>query len=236
MRIQDIQKIFRKAIAPIQRKVLLTIGRGIILATKDSDGIQVIQGSFLAGETKSDVEKMHHFGFSSHAPKGSDCIMVCVGGNRENGIIIATESRQYRFKDLGEGEVALYSQSGDFVHLKDGNVIDVKTKTLNITADTEVNITTPTTNISGDVNIGGNEAVEGDVDITGSETVGGDSTVTGTVTGDIITGVTSAGAPSIAAALSLIVAGQELNDYENHTHDYNDVGAAVNPQTTGGVN
>jgi len=245
MKVEDIIKVFRKLIAPLQRKVLLTIGRGVILATKDSGTLQVIQGTFLADEVKSDVEKMHHFGFTSHAPKNSECIMVSVGGNREHGIIIATESRQYRFKDLGEGEAAIYSQFGDYIHLKNGNVIDVKTKTLNIDAETEVNVTTktanitastvtnidsPTTNITGDVNISGEVVAEKSVTVTE------DVVATGDVTGDNVIGVTSAGAPTVTAVTSLTVAGQELNDYENHTHDYNDVGAPSNPNTTGPVN
>ena len=236
MRIEDVAKIFQRLFKPWKNRILLLVGRGILLATKDSTDIQQLQVTLLAGEVKDQVELMGHFGLASHAPKKSDVVMLSVGGNRDHGIVIATESREYRFKDLGEGEVALYSKDGDHVHLKNGNVIDVKTKTLNINAETVVNITTPTTNISGDLNVGGNE------DVTGNETVGGNSDVTGnvTATGDVtgtnVVGTTSAGAPSIAAATSLTVAGQELNDYENHTHDYNDVGAPSNPNTTGPVN
>lgn len=240
MRIEDIVKVFRKLIAPLQRKVLLTIGRGVILATKDAGSIQLVQGTFLADEVKNDVEKMHHFGFSSHAPKNSECIMVSVGGNREHGIIIATESREYRFKDLGEGEAVIYSKDGDHVHLKNGNIIDVKTKTLNINASTAVNITSPDVAITAStgVNITTPEILASKK-ITAGDDIESSKNVKAGINVEAATNVVATVAvqsAAVAATTSMTVAGQELNDYENHTHDYNDVGAPSNPNTTGPVN
>jgi phage gp45-like len=46
-------------------------------------------------------------------------------------------------QELKPGEVAIYSDEGDKVHLKRGRVIEVVTETLNITASSAVNIDTP---------------------------------------------------------------------------------------------
>lgn len=245
MKIEDIAKIFQKLFKPWKNRILLLVGRGILLATKDSSGIQQLQVTLLAGEVKDQVELMGHFGFASHTPKNSDVVMLSVGGNRDHGIVIATESREFRFKNLGEGECAIYSKDGDYIHLKNGNVIDIKTKTLNIDAETEVNVTTetanitattvtnidsPTTNITGDVNISGEVVAEKSVTVTE------DVVATGDVTGENVNGVTAVLAPAMTASTSLIVSGQELNDYQNHTHDYQDTGNTTNPQTTQGVN
>lgn len=237
MRIDDVVKIISKTIAPLKRKVLLSIAHGIIEATKDDGDLQFIQATYMADETKNDVRKMHHFGFSSHAPKGSECIAVSVAGNREASVIIATENREFRFKNLGEGEVAIYSKDGDYIHLKDGNAIDIKTKTLTIDAETSVNINTPVVNISDDLNVGGEATVTGDITAESNVDVTGNVTAVGNVQGAVVTGTTSVGGPTIAAATSLTVAGVELNDYENHTHDYeDDNGTTQVTKTTGGVN
>lgn len=214
----DVLKIISRAIKPLQRKILLSIAHGIIEESKDDGPLQFIQATFLEGETKNNVRKMHHFGFTSSAPPGSECIGVSVAGNREAVVVIATENREFRFKNLGNGETAIYSKDGDYIHLKGGNVIDIKTKTLNIEAETSVNIVSPTVNITGN------------------------SVVTGSSTSNSIISTTtvvaaSVAAPSVAAATSLVVAGQELSGFAAHTHDYLDNDGTVDtPRTTGGVN
>lgn len=51
--------------------------------------------------------------------------------------------RRYRLKGLESGEVAIYTDEGDKVHLKRGKVIDIETGTLNIKAAVAVNFDTP---------------------------------------------------------------------------------------------
>lgn len=231
---KDVAKIIRQMVTPLKNRVLLTIGRGILLASKDDKFIQQLQVSLLADEVKDQVESMAHFGFTSRPPKGSDVVMVSVGANREHGIIIATEHREYRFKDLGEGEAALYSQDGDFVHLKNGNAIDVQTGTLNIQADTQVNITSPQVNITASAGV---EMTTPEVKASAKVTASGDiESTTKVKAGTNVEAATAVLAPAMTASTSLIVAGQELNDYENHTHDYQDTGAPSNPSTTQSVN
>lgn len=242
MRADDVIKIIRRALLPIKRKVMLTIGRGVLMAVQDGKDLQQMQITLLADEVKGQVEHMGHFGFASRCPKGGDLVMVSVGGSRDHGIVIATEHREFRFKNLGDGESALYSKDGDYIHLKNGNVIDIKTKTLNIEAETSVNITTPIVNISKDVAVGGNMDITGDESVGGNETVGGNSEVTGNVTavgnvqGAVLTATTSMGAPAIAAQTSMVVAGQELSGYKTHSHTYeDDNGSGTTTKSTSGV-
>lgn len=122
MRIDDVVKIISKTIAPLKRKVLLSIAHGIIEATQDDGGIQLVKATYMADETKNDVRKMHHFGFSSNAPAGSDAIAVSVAGNREASVIIATENREFRFKGLAEGDAVFYNKNGKLIHLKGDNI------------------------------------------------------------------------------------------------------------------
>lgn len=254
MRIEDIINIVSRVIAPLKRKILLSVAHGLIEASKDDGPLQFIQATYLEGETKNDVRKMHHFGFSSHAPKGSECIAVSVAGNREASVIIATENREFRFKNLGDGEVAIYSKSGDYIHLKDGNAIDIKTKTLTINADDEItvntktanvnasagaNITSPLTKITGNLEVTGTSKLTGDVTADANVVAAQSVTAGVQVAAPAIAGTGGAGsvtAANIVAVQSMLVANQELNDYENHTHDYTDSGSTTNPKTTQGVN
>ena len=252
MRIDDVMKIFARMIKPIQRKVLLMVGHGIIEAVKDGGDLQFIQATFLADETKNDVRKMHHFGFSSNPPEGSECIAISVAGNREAAVVIATENREFRFKNLGDGEVAVYSKSGDFIHFKANNEIEISTKTLivnaadevtvntktaNVNADTATNITSPTTTIDGDMIVTGDTTIDGEVIAKKSVTVTEDVAATGDVSGLNVAATLAVGGATMAAATSLVVAGTELKDYQTHTHGYQDNNGTTDvPRTTGGVN
>lgn len=122
MRVDDVIKIISKVIAPLKRKILLSVAHGLIEATKDDGPIQLVQATFLADETKNDVRKMHHFGFSSNAPAGSELIAVSVAGNREAAVIIASENREFRHKGLDEGDAIIYNKNGKLIHLKGDNI------------------------------------------------------------------------------------------------------------------
>lgn len=252
MNIEQLKKAVGILIRPIKTKVLLMVAHGLIEATKDSDELQKLQATFLAGETKNDVRKMHHFGFSSYAPKGSECIAVSVGGNRESIVIIASENRQYRFKDLGEGEVAIYSQSGDFIHFKKDNEIEVSTKkltvnavdevtvntkTANVNATTATNIASPITTIDGELIVTGDTTLSGEVTAEKSVNVTEDVIATGDVSGENVNGLVSVSSALIASTTSMTVAGTELKDYQTHNHSYqDDDGTSETTKTTGGVN
>jgi len=122
MQAADLIKFISRAIAPIKRKIALTVGRGLLLAIKDSEGLQQVQLTLLADEVKDQVELMGHFGFTSNSPIGSEAVMLSVGGNREHGIIIATEHRDKRLKDVASGDSATYNGNGKYVWLKGDDI------------------------------------------------------------------------------------------------------------------
>ncbi len=134
MKLENLVRFFNKAISPLKRKVLLMIGRGVMLAVTDSEKIQLVQLSLLEGETKDKVESFAHFGFTSNPPIGSDCIMLSVGGNREHGIIIGTEHRDFRLKDLASGDSAIYNKNNKYIWLK-GDDIEIALSKLKIEND-----------------------------------------------------------------------------------------------------
>lgn len=113
----------RAAIERLSRRILLTIGRGRIQSVDDSGTAQIAQVVLGPLETQSKLKRLAEFGFTSRPPKGSDAIVLFVGGDRGNGVIIATGNQQYRLKNLGDGEVALYNSTGRYVKLGGSEIV-----------------------------------------------------------------------------------------------------------------
>lgn len=114
---EKIVRIFQQLIGPLKRSVLLMIGRGVLLAVDSSKDIQLAKAGLLADEVKDKTEIFQHFGFTSNPPANSDLIFLSLGGNRDHGVIIASESRQHRFKDLVSGDTAIYNMNGKYLWL-----------------------------------------------------------------------------------------------------------------------
>lgn len=128
---EKIVRIFNQMMGPLKRKVLLMVGRGVLLALDSSKNIQQASLTLLADETKDKTEFFQHFGFTSRPPAQSDIIFLSIGGNREHGVIIASESREFRLKGLDEGDSALYNMNGKYVWLK-GDDLKILTEKVEI--------------------------------------------------------------------------------------------------------
>lgn len=123
-----------------------------------------MQVSLLAGETHDDVEHFESYGLTAHPAPGGELLVASLGGNRDHLLVMAANGRRFRIKSLAEGEVTLYDDLGQVVHLKrDGIQIESKS---------QVTIHAPTTTVDGD-----------SLDVTGDQSVEGAVTVQGDVTG-----------------------------------------------------
>lgn len=154
---------------------MLVVGRCILTAVKDSGKIQTTQITVMAGETQDAVERFQEYGFTSVPLKGCEGIAVFIGGNRESAAVIATDDRRYRLKNLSSGDVAIYTNYGNFVKLKSNGDVEVEGKNIKVTAETKVELIASTVEItgsskvdvlSGEVNVGSGanqKAVLGDL-------------------------------------------------------------------------
>jgi phage baseplate assembly protein V len=150
-------------------RVRLMVGRAILGLVNDATKAQAVQVEMLDDEVQDNVERFQNYGFTSVPHKGAEAVVVCVGGLRSHGIVIATEDRRYRLTGLENGEVALYDDQGQVVKLaRDGIYIETDKKvTVNadsvaVTAETvEVNaesvaVTAESVVVtSNDINLGG---------------------------------------------------------------------------------
>ncbi len=120
-----------------------TTARNLVLrselsTTNDEKKMQTIQVLGLEEEVLDDVERFQNYGFTSHVLAGGEAIILSVGADRSHPIAIVVDDRRYRFKATKEGEVVIYTDEGDYIHLMRENRIEVKTKTLEVNAETVI--------------------------------------------------------------------------------------------------
>lgn len=101
------------------------IGRAVLTAVKDGESIQQVQVKALSGESLDKIQHFQNFGFTSNPPTGTEGIILCLGGNRENMVVVATDNRDFRLKDLAPGESAMYNKNGKYVKLTAANNMEI---------------------------------------------------------------------------------------------------------------
>lgn len=114
----DFIQTVSKLIAPLKRRVLLMVGRCVLKASYDDETLQLLQLTLLANEVRDKVERIQEYGFTSRPLAGAEGVCVFPGGDRSHGVVIATDDRRYRKNNLDEGDVALYSDLGDYLWFK----------------------------------------------------------------------------------------------------------------------
>lgn len=141
---QDVRRI----VAPLWRRVVGTVARAIARSVDDSGNLQTHQVEILKDELRDKVDSIAHYGFTSVPKPGAEAVVVFVGGSRDHPLVIATEDARYRLKSLKSGEVALYTDEGDYVELKRGKIVKIR-------AQTKLEIETPEVTISGKLTVTG---------------------------------------------------------------------------------
>ncbi len=130
-----------------------------ILSSVTEGAIKRFAGAGRTGETFTDRECFQHYGFTSRALAGAEGILLKQGNQI---MLIASDDRRYRIA-VENGEVALYTDEGDYVHLKRGNLVEVKTETFRVKAGTKVTLDTPLVETTGEVTADGDITSDGEI-------------------------------------------------------------------------
>lgn len=142
---------FNRLIAPYLRMIRMTVSRGVIKKVNDDPKMQEMQVKMLKDETYSDLERFCEYGFTSVPLKDAESIVICIGGSRDHSVIIKTDDRRYRLKNLEGGEVALYTDEGDKIHFKRDKTINIKSgNKLIVEIENEISITTKKTTLDSE--------------------------------------------------------------------------------------
>lgn len=114
----------KRFLAPLQRRVMNLIIKGIVDSVDDSDELQKIKLTLLSDEVQSDLDRLQQFGLTSNPPKDSEALVLFLGGNRDHGVVIAVDSTVNRPTGLKTGEVAVYKDKSNFCIFKtNGDVV-----------------------------------------------------------------------------------------------------------------
>lgn len=160
------ERSMMKMIGPFARQIRTLAGRAVIRLVHDALKEQAVQLDLLADETR-EAERYQHYGFTSVPLPGAEAITLSIGGSRDHVVVVADGDRRYRLKGLAGGEVAIYDDLGQAVHLKRTGIEVYGTE--------KVTVTSPEAEFTGNVLIGGNATVTGNV------TTGGAMAATGAV-------------------------------------------------------
>ncbi len=247
MKPSDFINALQRAQAPLKNKVQLMIGRAIIAAAKDDGKINSLQIKALAGESFDQIRRFQDFGFTSMPPVGTEAVILAMGGNRENLVVVATDHRASRTTGLLPGESAIYTDDGTVMKFK-------KSGNVELTTATKVLITCPLSEITGNVKIGGTLEVTGAttlkdtlqvqkaatflkaVSMAETLAVTGAATFTAAVTIGGAIAAQAIGAASLVASGIVSAAGVSIADiktlYNSHVHPENNGTGSPNTNTT----
>lgn len=171
-----------RALGPLAGRVQNMIARAVVSAIDDARQAQALQIELLAEEVQDGVERFQGYGFTSHPHPGAEALAVAVGGTRSHLIILQVEDRRYRLKGLAPGEVALFDDLGQIIHLKrDGIAIESPLKVTIAAPDVAV-IADSVTLESADIGLGGDSGqpvarIGDDVDLISGKIISGSDVV-----------------------------------------------------------
>ncbi len=131
----------KRLLTPIANRIKLLVGRCVLTVIADGGGLQLVQLKGLAGETLDARERFQEYGFTSVPLAGCEAVMVAVGGARNHAVVIACDDRRHRLKGLGDGDVAIYDDKGQKVHLSRGGVAISTPLNLTISAGGDIDVT-----------------------------------------------------------------------------------------------
>jgi phage baseplate assembly protein V len=159
----------------LKRMIQALMTRSVQSAVDDTPARQTLQIKTFAGEVFNEVERWQQYGHTSVPPAGSEQLVVAIGGNRANLAIVCAEDKSVRLNNLQSGDSALYHLEGHFLKLTANGVIEgiaetlhIQVKQVTIEATDKVIVTTPETQISGNVTIGGNVTIDGNLATAGT--------------------------------------------------------------------
>lgn len=126
----------------LTRRFDMMLARGVVDDVRD-DNLQYLNVSSMYDERPTRIEHFQSYGFTARPHKGAEVLAAFVQGNRDHGIVIAFDDRRYRLKGLADGEMALYDDQGQKVHLKRDGVVIETTKDVTVKSSQKVVVDCP---------------------------------------------------------------------------------------------
>lgn len=147
----------------IRSRLDVLFSRGKLHTTDATGGAQKLQIELQPGEVLNNVEHLETYGLTSRPLPGAEVASASLGGDRNRTVVLIAADRRYRKRNLVAGEVALYTDEGDYVLLSRGRIVQVvagmrvrvTAPDVEIVASTKVTVTSPNVEISGALTVQG---------------------------------------------------------------------------------
>lgn len=169
------------------------LARGSVSAYNGKTKMRELQVKLLADEVRDELEHIEPYGFTAepHADGIPEAFTLFFDGERSHGVVISVADRRFRFKELAPGEVAIYDDLDQRIHLTRENIHIFTPQNFQVTVgqNSKVDVSgSATVNVSGSatVNVDGTTTLTCptvNVNAFGSMTF---DTPTLTVTGQIV--------------------------------------------------
>ncbi|WP_273152855.1 phage baseplate assembly protein V [Methylophaga thiooxydans] len=137
----------QKLLSPLKRGLQQMLRAGTLLKVNDSPPIQMVQIETLSGEV-IEVPRIQDYGITSVPLPGAKGVVAAIGGKTNGYVCIKMDDKRYRQVNLKPGEVALYDNQGQLVHLKQGGLME-------LIANTQITAKVPVFRIEGQLNVTG---------------------------------------------------------------------------------
>jgi phage baseplate assembly protein V len=98
--------------------------RVVLKLVDDGPKMQAHQVESYDGLVRDKVEHFQHYGFTSVPFPGAEGVGLSIGGSTNHMVVLNVDDRRYRMKGLEGGEVSIYDDQGQSVHLtREGIVV-----------------------------------------------------------------------------------------------------------------
>lgn len=146
--------------AALWRRIWNALGFGALTVTNDTGPVQTAQVKLNTPEMRDGVPVVQLFGLAGNAPPGTNAVVLFLGGDRSNAVVIATNHQGSRPTGQNPGEATLYNNFLMSIALKQGGIvvngggqplIVENAPIVTINAATEIIANTPLLKCSGDI-------------------------------------------------------------------------------------
>lgn len=137
-----------------QRRLGALFSRGELHATDATGAVQKLQIELHPGEVLNNIEHLEAYGFTSRPLPGAEVASASPSGDSNRTVVLIAADRRYRKRNLVAGEVAIYTDEGDYILLSRGRIVQV-------VAGTRVRVTAPDVEIVGNATVSGTLTVAG---------------------------------------------------------------------------
>lgn len=143
-----------EAVGRLWRRILMMASRGRVALTDDSGPVQRLQVRLGQDEIRDGTPRLAEYGFTSNVPPETDVLSIFLTGERSRGIVVATNHQSSRLKSLAVGEVAIYDDQGQKVHItRAGITISGAGLPVTITDTPQITLDSPLVYATGDMKV-----------------------------------------------------------------------------------